>query len=121
MSIAGEIVKLIKKQDDSSSGSMSANMTMMLMQQLNAMNWSLDKQDLQEKKERRKERKRHKKCHRKKWAKKRANKAAHEKLDDHGGKAGQLSNSSSSSNNSKNYTGLTNLTYSNGWCRRKVF
>ncbi len=97
--IAGAIVKLIKKQNNSLSD-MSANMTMMLMQQLDAMNRSWGKQDLQEKKEKRGERKRHKKrCH-KKRAKEKAKKAALENLDDHGGKARQYSSSSSSSNSS---------------------
>ncbi len=41
-SIAGAIVKIVERQDV---GGMAANMSMMLMRQLEAMNSSMDKQD----------------------------------------------------------------------------
>jgi hypothetical protein len=84
-------------------GGLAANMSMLMMRQLEAINKSMDKREQQEMKQEqreRKERKWHKKRHAKKKAKKRAKKAALAGLDDHGGKAAQYSSSSSNSNSS---------------------
>lgn len=96
-SIAGAIVKLIERQQPSSSNQeredRSSYMTMTLMRQLDRMNKSMD------------DRKRRKRRHRKKRrAKRRAKKvkrrATLEQLSDHGGKAGGGGSSSSSSDDS---------------------
>ncbi len=56
MSIAGAIVKLIEQgQPGGSSRELSANMTMMLMRQLDSMNRSMDKRERREEKRRKKE------------------------------------------------------------------
>jgi hypothetical protein len=88
-SIAGVIVWLVERQD--SGGGLAANMSMLMMRQLEAIKKSMDKcEQLEMKQEQRerKERKWRKKCRAKKKAKKRAKKAALAGLDDHGGKAG---------------------------------
>lgn len=91
-SIAGAIVKLIEKQDSGEAG-LAANVSMMMLRQLEAMNKSMDKRDERERRRERKERKRRKKRRAKKKAKKRAKYAV--QLD-HGGKAGPGGSSSSS-------------------------
>ena len=98
-SLAGAIVKLLEKDQPPSDG-MAANMSMMLMQQMEAINKSMDKRARRERKEERRERKRCKKRRTKKGKKKRAKKAALEGMEDHVGKTrgGSSSNSSSSSN-----------------------
>ncbi len=102
-SIASAIVWLDERQDSGSG--VTANMSMLMMRQLESLNKSMDKREQQEKKQgqrERKERKQHKKCCANKKAKKRANKAALATLDDHSGKAEQYSSSSGNSNSSSN-------------------
>ncbi len=95
------IVKLLIKDHPPSDG-MSANMSMMLMRQMEAINKSINKCARGERDNKRGERKRCKKHRAKKREKKRAKKAALEGKEDHGGKArgGSSSNSSSSSDSS---------------------
>ncbi len=70
-SIAGAIVKLIEQgQPGGSSREMSANVSIMLMRQLDSINRSMDDREQREKKRRKKEHKRQKKCHAKKKRKK---------------------------------------------------
>jgi hypothetical protein len=100
-SIAGAFAKLIEQgQPAGSSHELPANMSMMLMHQLDSMNRSMDKRERREEKRRRKERKRQKKCHPKKKRKKARKRAAYEGLEDHGGKAAGKYSSSSDSNSS---------------------
>jgi hypothetical protein len=100
-SIAGAIVKLIEKtENNQSAASLSANMSMMLICQMEAINQSMDKRACQEEKEERRKRRHHKKCRAKKGAKKMARKAALEGLPNYGGKAGGSSSSNSSSSSS---------------------
>jgi hypothetical protein len=102
MSNAGAIVKLLERQQPSSTNERderSAMFTMTIMWQMESLNKLMDHCN------RRKRKRRKKKCA-KKLAKKRKKRRALEGLDDHGGKAGgraqsSSSSSSSSSNNSK--------------------
>jgi hypothetical protein len=98
--IAGAIVWLVERQD--LGGGLAANMSMLMMRQLEAMNKSMDKREQREMKQEQRERKERKwqKSRAKKKEKKRAKKAALAGLDDHGGKAGRYSSSSSDSNSS---------------------
>jgi hypothetical protein len=101
-SFAGAIVKLLERQQPSSTNERderSAIFTMTIMRQMESINKLMDDRN-------HRERKRRKKKHAKKLAKKRKKRCALEGLDDHGGKAGgwaqsSSSSSSSSSNNSK--------------------
>jgi hypothetical protein len=95
-SIAGTIVKLFEK-DNSSSDGVSANLSMMLMPQMEAINKSMEKREHRERIDKRRKRKCRKKRHTKKREKKRAKKAALEGQEDHGGKAGVVGSSDSSS------------------------
>ena len=106
-SIAGAIVKLIEQQNRPAS-LVGESAAMLLMRQMERMNRSMDERDQREKKERRKERKRQKKHSAKKKEKKRAKRAKMAELDDHGGKAGQLSSSSSSSSSSSDDSSTSN-------------
>ncbi len=101
MSVAGAIVKLIEQgQQGGSSCEMSANVSIMLMHQLDSINRSMDNRERREEKRRKKERKRQKKRHAKKKWKKAQKRAAYEGLEDHGGKAGGKYSSSSDSSSS---------------------
>jgi hypothetical protein len=87
-SIVGVIVKLLENRaEPSSNNGMSATMSMMFMQQIEALNKSMDKQDQKEQHNKRREKKHHKKQHAKKKAKKSKKMTALEGLNDHGGKA----------------------------------
>ena len=94
--IAGTIAKLLEK-DNSSSDGVSANMSMMLMRQMEAINKSMDTRERRERIDKRRKRKRRKKRRAKKREKKRAKRAALEGQEDHGGKAEGVSSSDSSS------------------------
>ncbi len=94
-------MKLIEQgQQGGSSREMSANMSIMLMRQLDSINRSMDDRERCEEKRRKKERKRQKKHHLKKKRKKAWKRAAYEGLEDHGGKARGKYSSSSDSNSS---------------------
>ena len=96
-SIAGAIVKLIERQQPSSSNQeredRSSYMTMTLMRQLDRMNKSMDDRERRERRQRKKRRA-------KRRAKKVKRRATLEQLSDHGGKAGGGGSSSSSSDDS---------------------
>ena len=98
-SIAGTIVKMIERIDSSSNSTMTANMNMMMMRQMEEMNRGMARRH----KEERRERKREKKRRQKRRDKRNAKRQAMIDLDDHGGKGGgslsesSLSESSSSS------------------------
>ncbi len=106
MSIAGAIFKLIEQGQAAggSSRELSANMSMMLMRQLDSMSRSMDETERREEKRRKKERKRRKKRHAKKKRKKAWTRATYEDLEDHGGKAAGKYSSSSDSNSSNSDT-----------------
>jgi len=96
-SIAGTIVKMIERIDSSSNSTMTANMNMMMMRQMEEMNRGMARRH----KEERRERKREKKHRQKRRDKRNDNRQAMINLDDHGGKGGgSLSESSSSESSS---------------------
>ena len=96
-SIAGTIVKMIERIDSSSNSTMTANMNMMMMRQMEEMNRGMARRH----KEERRERKREKKRRQKRRDKRNAKRQAMIDLDDHGGKGGgSLSESSSSESSS---------------------
>ncbi len=88
-SIAGAIVKLIEQgQSGGSSREMFANVSIMLMHQLDSINRSMDNMERCDEKRRKKERKRQKKRRTKKKRKKARKREVYEGLEDHRGKAG---------------------------------
>jgi hypothetical protein len=101
-SIAGAIVKLIEQGQPAGGASceLSANMTMMLMRQLDSMSRSMDERERCEEKRKKKERKCQKKRHAKKRRKKARKRVTYEGLEDHRGKAAGKYSSSSDSDSS---------------------
>jgi hypothetical protein len=95
-SIAGTIVKMIERIDSSSNSTMTANMNMMMMRQMEEMNRGMARRHKEERRERKREKKRRQKRRDKRNAKRRAM----IDLDDHGGKKGEGSLSESSSSES---------------------
>jgi hypothetical protein len=131
-SIAGTIVKMIERIDSSSNSTMTANMNMMMMRQMEEMNRGMARRHKEEWRERKREKKRRQKRRDKRNAKRRAM----IDLDDHGGKGGgslsksSLSESSSSSSDDSSqdsrygkgeWRGQTNVggtRWSRTWSRR---
>jgi len=83
-SIAGSIAKMIDRIDSSSNSTLTTNMNMMLMRQMEEINRGMERRY----KEERRERKREKKRRRKRRDKRNAKRRSMMDLDDHGGKRG---------------------------------
>ena len=92
-SIAGSIAKMIERIDSSSNSTLTTNMNMMLMRQMEEINRGMERRY----KEERRERKREKKRRRKRRDKRNAKRRSMMDLDDHGGKRGGVSSESISS------------------------
>ncbi len=92
-SIARSIAKMIDRIDSSSNSTLTANMNMMLMRQMEDINRGMK----QHYKEERRERKRGKKRRQKRRERRNAKRRSMMELDDHGGKRGEVSSESSSS------------------------
>ena len=92
-SIAGSIAKMIDRIDSSSNSTLTTNMNMMLMRQMEEINRGMERRY----KEERRERKREKKRRRKRRDKRNAKRRSMMDLDDHGGKRGGVSSESISS------------------------
>ena len=107
-SIAGSIVKMIERIDSSSNSTMTTNMNMMMMRQMEEINRGMARRHKEERRERKREKKRRQKRRDKRNAKRRSMMD----LDDHGGKGAEfwsksssLESSSSSSDNSSQDSG----------------